>query len=170
MRQCHVGIIVPEKSESTSDTTPPIVKKQEWHDNRTIMSDTEFDEQTAAYAKEARERWGNTDAYKQSEERVSKMTKADMQKIKDAGEALTRSIAACMEDGIASDAVQVLIAQHYNGLRTFYEPTPEMYRGLGDMYVDDQRFAAYYEKFAKGLAQFMRDAMYHYVDTVEKKK
>ena len=44
-----------------------------------------------------------------------------------------------------------------------------MYRGLGDMYVADPRFAAYYEKYAPGLAQFMRDAMHAYCDAQEKK-
>jgi hypothetical protein len=39
-----------------------------------------------------------------------------------------------------------------------------MYKGLGQLYVDDPRFTAYYEKFATGLAQYMRDAMVFYAE------
>jgi hypothetical protein len=50
-------------------------------------------------------------------------------------------------------------------LRTFYDPNPEMYRGLGEMYVADPRFTAFYDKYAEGLAPYMRDAMIAYADT-----
>jgi MerR family transcriptional regulator, thiopeptide resistance regulator len=119
------------------------------------------------YAAEAKERWGNTEAYKQSQERVKKMTKEDWARVKKAGDELMREIAASYESGedAKSSAAQALIARHYDGLRTFYEPNLQMYRGLAEMYVADPRFAAFYEKYAKGLAVFMHDAMIHYADT-----
>jgi DNA-binding transcriptional MerR regulator len=142
--------------------------------NKTTMTDkqlyTDFntDEQDQ-YAAEAKERWGHTEAYKQSQERVKKMTKEDMARIKKAGEDLTKKISEVMPKGPTSKEAQELIAQHFNGLRAFYEPSYEMYRGLGEMYVADPRFTAYYDKYAKGLAVFMRDAMKHYADTQERK-
>jgi hypothetical protein len=42
-----------------------------------------------------------------------------------------------------------------------------MYRGLAEMYVGDPRFAAFYEKFTPGLAQFMCDAMVEFCDRAE---
>ena len=96
------------------------------------------------------------------------MTKEQMDAIKKAGEDLAKRIAAVMPKGPTSKEAQELIAEHYNALRTFYEPNFEMYRGLGQMYVDDPRFTAYYDRFAKGLALFMRDAMAYYADTNEK--
>ncbi len=117
------------------------------------------------HAKEAKERWGHTDAYKQSEERLKKMSNEDMEKIKNDAESLNLEIVKNMEKGAESKEVQDLIEKHYNALRNFYEPTHERYRGLADMYVSDPRFTAYYEKYAKGLAQFMHDAMIYYVDT-----
>ncbi len=112
-----------------------------------------------SYAAEAKERWGNTEAYKQSRERVAKMSKDDMAKIKKDGEDLAREIGENMSKGAASPEVQALIAKHYNSLRAFYEPSLEMYRNLGIMYADDPRFAKYYDKFAPGLAIFMKQAI-----------
>lgn len=117
------------------------------------------------YVEEARQKWGNTEAYKQSTERVRKMGKDGLNKVlKEAGK-LTKDIAEYMKDGEkpASEKVQKLISRHYDGLRAFYEPNPELYRGLANMYVDDPRFKANYEKVAWGLAEYMQEAMLYYV-------
>jgi hypothetical protein len=69
-----------------------------------------------------------------------------------------------MPEGPNSPIVQKLISQHYDRLRLFYEPNLMMYRGLGDMYVADPRFSAYYEKFQPGLAEFMKAAINQFCD------
>lgn len=118
------------------------------------------------YADEAEARWGHTDAWKQSQERMKKMSKERFAAIGAEGDDITRKIAALAETGAspADSAVQEQIERHWRWLRHFYEPTLEMYRGLGSMYVDDPRFAANYEKYAPGLAAFLRDAMHAYCD------
>jgi MerR family transcriptional regulator, thiopeptide resistance regulator len=127
--------------------------------------------QMEEYKEEAKKRWGNTDAYKQSEERTKHWTKADYDRIAKEGTKWTQKLSDTRDKGFAIDSpeIQEMVGQHYNALRTFYEPNYELYRGLANMYVDDPRFAAYYEKFGKGLAVFMRDAMIHFVNTQEKK-
>lgn len=95
------------------------------------------------------------------------MSDADKAKVKKAGEDLTAEIAQNMNKGAKSPEVQALIDRHYNSLRTFYEPNLTMYRGLGNMYADDARFAKYYDRFAPGLAVFMRDAIIEYCDNQE---
>jgi DNA-binding transcriptional MerR regulator len=122
------------------------------------------DPDAAQYADEAKARWGNTDAYKQSQERVGKMTKAQMAKLKEDADAWMKVFASEMHFGPTSPEIQKRITEHYNSLRTFYEPNLELYRGLAEMYVTDPRFAAYYEKYAPGLAKFMRDAMIYFCD------
>ncbi len=135
----------------------------------TNMKDEElykaFKEHDEKYADEAKQRWGKTDAYKQSQARVAKMSKADMADVQKKADALMKELVENMKFGPKSPEVQKLISQHYANLRIFYEPSLEMYRGLGNMYVDDPRFTAYYEKYAKNLAAFMRDAMHFYCDT-----
>lgn len=111
------------------------------------------------YKQEAKQRWSNSEAYKQSAERVKKMSQEDLERIKNENEKLTRAIADSMQMGVSSPKVQALIDQHYAGLKNFYEPNLELYQNLGEMYANDPRFSAYYEKFAPGLAKFMRDAI-----------
>jgi DNA-binding transcriptional MerR regulator len=124
-------------------------------------------EDEANYTAEAKERWGHTDAWKQSQERYGKLSDAEKQKIGQAGHDLVKEIASHMPDGAKSEVVQKLIGQHYEALRTFYDPNTQMYRGLAEMYVGDPRFAAFYEKFTPGLAQFMCDAMVEFCDRAE---
>lgn len=153
----------------TIDRTIKKLNKTTTMDDKDLYGDFSTEEQEA-YAKEAKERWGHADAYRQSQERYKKMTKADLARVKDDGERLMKEIVANRHEGPASAAVQKLIARHYDALRTWYEPNPAMYRGLGDMYVADPRFTAYYEKHAPGLATFMRDAMHAFCDAQEKKR
>ncbi|MGL5831594.1 MAG: MerR family transcriptional regulator [Candidatus Altimarinota bacterium] len=116
------------------------------------------------YAEEAKQRWGHTDAYKQSQERYAKMSKEDLQKLKEDGEKWCAKLATMMDLDPAGAEVQAMIAEHYNSLRTWYEPNLKMYRGLADMYVADARFTAYYDKHAPGLAKFLQAAMHAYCE------
>jgi hypothetical protein len=122
-------------------------------------------EEAEQYAEEARQRWGNTDVYKQSQKRVKKMGKEGLKKVLEESGKLTVEIANAMKAGEdpKSLKVQALIARHYDGLRAFYEPNYEMYRGLAEMYVSDVRFKENYEKVAIGLAEYLRDAMVYFV-------
>jgi len=112
-----------------------------------------------AYTEEAKQRWGKTEAYAQSQERTKNYTKDDYKRIHDEGITLTRKIANCMSSGSDSPEVQALIKLHYQSINQFYDCSLEMYLGLGEMYVADERFTSYYEKFADGLALFMKEAI-----------
>jgi DNA-binding transcriptional MerR regulator len=142
------------------------------HNNQTCMTDKDLyasfsKEEEQTYAAEAKERWGHTEAYKRSQERYGKMSKSQKDAAAKSSHDLMIEIAECFKSGMpaAGKEMQELIARHYEGLRTFYDPNPEMYRGLGEMYVADPRFTAFYDKYAEGLAPYMRDAMIAYADT-----
>lgn len=126
-------------------------------------------EEAEAMKKEAKDRWGNTDAYRQSQERVKKMTKEDWTRVSKENDEIYRGLAAFVGTDPAGAETQALIARHYDGLRAFYEPSPEMYRGLGQMYVDDARFGAFFSRYHPGLSAFMRDAMMRYSDSISRK-
>lgn len=127
------------------------------------------DDDVKHYQDEVKQRWGNTDAYKQSVARVGKMTKAQMQQLKDDGKKFTQKLADAMDQDIKSKKVQDLIAEHSKGIQFFYDCPLEMYRNLGKMYVDDPRFTVYYDKFRPGLAIFLRDAIAYYCDANTKR-
>ncbi len=108
---------------------------------------------------EAKERWGHTAAYKESEQKMRDMTKEQMDVIKKEGDDISKKAAALMGKDVGSKEVQDVIALHYKHLSNFYTPSPEMYRGLAEMYIGDTRFTKYFEGYKVGLAQFMHDAM-----------
>lgn len=114
------------------------------------------------YEVEAAERWGEMAA--ESGRRMSQMTKAQWQAIQQEGGAVTRLIGDYMGRPVSDGVVQAAIARHHAWIENFYPCSAEMYRGLGQVYVDDPRFTATYDKIRPGLAVFMRDAMAYYAD------
>lgn len=122
-------------------------------------------EQAKAYRKEAAEKWGE-DEVKASENRIKKMSKEQWNAVKAQGDAITRKLAELMLAGAApgNPEVQECIARWHKFLENFYPVVEERLRGLGEMYVADERFTAHYDKYAKGLAQFKNEAIRIYCD------
>jgi len=128
-----------------------------------------FDEsQLEEYRQEAKARWGHTDAWKQSQERTSRYTKQDWEEIKAEAKDIQNRIAALMDRDPGDPQVQEQIGRWYHHMNDrYYTVHPAMFRGLGDMYVNDHRFMANYEKVKPGMAQFMQQAMHVYADGLE---
>ncbi|MFM5904899.1 MAG: TipAS antibiotic-recognition domain-containing protein [Micrococcales bacterium] len=117
------------------------------------------------YSAEAAQRWPNQ--FEASEQRLSKLNAQERQVLFDRGEQIAAELAQRLRSGdSASDAsVQDLIAQHFDWVCNFWTPNATAYRGLGQMYVTDSRFTAYYDGFATGLAAFLNLAMAQFADT-----
>jgi DNA-binding transcriptional MerR regulator len=116
----------------------------------------------AKYEDEARERWGDTDAYKESMRRTRQYSKADWAKIKAEGEAVTERLADLMKAGRKPEDAEVMAAAEQHRLhidRWFYPLNHKGHVGLGDLYVSDPRFTEYYETRAAGLAAFAAAAI-----------
>lgn len=130
-----------------------------------------FDEkQMAAYQAEAEERWGHTDAWKQSQERMKGYTKADYQALKEDMAALWQAYADVMDRGPESPEAQACAERQFRMFNEkFYDMGPEMYRNLASMYGEDERFAANYDKVRPGLAVFVRDTIHVYCDRASAK-
>lgn len=79
---------------------------------------------------------------------------------------LTLELADAMKRELppADPVVQEAVSRHHAWVSLFWVPGREAYKGLGDMYVADPRFAANYEKVAEGLAGFTRDAIAVWAD------
>jgi DNA-binding transcriptional MerR regulator len=121
-----------------------------------IFGTTAFSEE---YAAEAEERWGDTDAWKQSQQRVSKFTKQDWLDIKAEGDALLEALAEAKRNGVepGSGEANELAARHRASIERFYDCGDEMHRNLVEMYLADDRFTRYYDDVEAGLAQFVHD-------------
>jgi DNA-binding transcriptional MerR regulator len=121
-----------------------------------IFGTTAFSEE---YAAEAVERWGETDAWMQSQQRVSQFSKQDWIAIKAEGDALLEALAQAKRDGIepGSPEGNELAARHRASIERFYDCGDEMRRNLVEMYLADERFTRYYDDVEPGLAQFVHD-------------
>lgn len=141
--------------------------------NRTMkgespMSFQEFDKNEVEkakeqYAKEAEERWGDTEAWAESQRRTKGYGKEDWARISAEQEAVYRSFAAAMRKGPASPEAQQSVAD-WRALITkyFYPCSNEILAGLGKMYVADERFTKNIDRFGEGLADFISRAIQVY--------
>ncbi len=82
------------------------------------------------------------------------------------GEAVNRGLATLMDRRPDDPDVQALVARHYAWITHFWQPTAEAYRALGQGYVTDPEFRAYYEAYRPGLAAFLAEAMDCYATNV----
>ena len=114
------------------------------------------------HEQEARERWGETDAWQESRRRTSTFTADDWRAVKAESRAVEAELVACLAAGEPADGPRARAAaerhrQHVG--RWFYDCLPQMHRALAQMWVDDERFRAHYEELAPGLAQYARGAV-----------
>ncbi|GCD43958.1 MerR family transcriptional regulator [Streptomyces paromomycinus] len=115
-----------------------------------------------AYADEVRERWGGSDAYKESQRRTASYTKEDWKRLTEEFDAVHRKMAGVMASGRPADSAEAMdVAEEHRRFISsgYYDCSYEMHTCLGEMYVADERFTATYEAIRPGLAVYMRDAM-----------
>ncbi len=113
------------------------------------------------YAEEANQRWGETEAYRQSQRRVATYKKEDWQQLKAEEEGVRARLEAAFARGAAPESEEAMAAAEAHRQlisRWFYECTYDIHRGLTDMYVSDERFRDNYDVRAPGLASFIREA------------
>lgn len=129
-----------------------------------------FDEaQLQEWKEEAAQRWGR-ERVESSYKRWNQMSKAEQEAMVKAGWEAEHALAAMMPLGPDHPDVQAQIAARRQAITDhFYDCTLEIWRGLGEMYVDDARFKARYEGVAPGLAEFLRAAIRIYCDRAEGK-
>ena len=116
---------------------------------------------------EARERWGNTDAYREHEQKTKNYTKEKWAEANEVLMAIFAEFAACKESGASadSDEAQALVAKLQAHITAnYYTCTHEILAGLGKMYVADERFKKNIDKRGEGTAEFASEAISKYVN------
>ncbi len=125
---------------------------------------SEIEKHKEKYAEEVREKYGEKVA-EESERKTSGYREKDWKQIQSRSDEIYRSLAESMDIGPENEGVQKLIGEFRQFItKYFYDCTLEIFRGLGDLYVSDERFTAFYEKYRPGLATFVRDAINIYCD------
>jgi DNA-binding transcriptional MerR regulator len=120
------------------------------------------DKVTGEWAQEAEQRWGDTDAWAQSQRRAAAYTKQDWIDIQAEAGAINREFLAAMTAGSPADdprATDVAERHRQHIGRWFYDCSRDLHRRLAELYVTDERFAKNYDDMAPGLARYVHDAM-----------
>ncbi|KIM10923.1 MAG: hypothetical protein KU37_07340 [Sulfuricurvum sp. PC08-66] len=113
-------------------------------------------EQLKEYADEAKEKWGHTDAYKESMAKTSKYTKADWERIQAEDNANYQGFVALMDVDPADVRVQALCQAKMELFNRYYYTCDRVFmRNLAQMWLVDTRFQANIDKHAVGLTEFM---------------
>jgi DNA-binding transcriptional MerR regulator len=114
------------------------------------------------YEDEARERWGHTDAYKESMKRTSRYTAEDWKHFQVEQASIYADAHAALSSGKAADSTEAMDVAERHRLsidRWFYPCDVEMHSRLADMYEADSRFAENIDKFGAGLTPFLSAAI-----------
>ena len=114
------------------------------------------------YENEVRDRYGNTDAYREHEEKTKNYTKEKWAEINKGLMAIFAEFAECKSSGASadSDEAQALVSKLQAHITAnYYTCTDEILAGLGKMYVADVRFKKNIDKYGEGTAEFASKAI-----------
>ena len=140
------------------------------------MSFKEFDnskieENKRKYSEEVKNRWGNTDAYKEYEKKTSNYNKNSWNAINEEMVEILKEFADNRNEDPNSFIVQSLVEKWRAYItRNFYNCTKEILSSLGLMYIGDERFKENIDKYGEGTAEFMAKAIEFYCSSREAEK
>ena len=114
---------------------------------------------------EARERYGNTAAYREHEQKTKSYTQEKWAEANDGLMAIFAEFAMCKDSGASADSAeaQALVAKLQTHItENYYTCTDEIFAGLGKMYIADERFKKNIDKYGEGTAEFASEAISSY--------
>ena len=120
-----------------------------------------------AYLTEISERYGDTAAYREHEQKTRNYTKEKWAEANNGLMAIFAEFAACMDSGTSADSAeaQALVAKLQAHItENYYTCTDEILAGLGKMYVADERFKKNIDKYSEGTAEFAAEGIRIYVE------
>ena len=118
------------------------------------------------YDIEVKQRFGDTDAYKEHEQKTSNYSKDKWQEVNDGLMTIFAKFAECMKNGHTADLddAQVLVKELQDYItENYYTCTKEILAGLGQMYIADERFKNNINKNGNGTAEFVSTAIENYI-------
>ncbi|NLO08401.1 MAG: MerR family transcriptional regulator [Clostridiales bacterium] len=124
-----------------------------------------LDENERKYGQEIREKYGE-DRVKASNEKFMNMTKEQYEEFENLGNQILDTLEAAFDTkDPAGELAREVCELHKKWLTfTWKDYSKEAHAGLAQMYVDDERFTAYYDKRKPGMAKFLRDAVLIYTE------
>lgn len=130
--------------------------------NMNVFDNSEFEAERKKYAREAKEKWGSTAAYKESTEKTAGYSKEKRDEINSGMDSLIAEFAECVKNGAqpTDDVAQKLVKKWQDFItENYYTCTNEILSGLGEMYITDERFKENIDRHGEGTAEFMSAAI-----------
>ncbi|MDO7906939.1 MerR family transcriptional regulator [Paenibacillus sp. JX-17] len=128
-----------------------------------------FDFSSNPYEQEARERWGNGPVDR-AHAKTASMSQEEQDAVTSSMNTIYRRLALLRHQPADSAEAQAAIGEWYRLLNTMGTYSLQAFKGLGELYVQDERFTLNMDQFGEGLAAFMRDAMAFYADQQENRE
>lgn len=122
-----------------------------------------IEENEKKFGEEIRQKYGD-DQVDQSNAKVMSMTQEQHNEVTALAEKITVTLAEAFKTGDPGGELAQKAAELQKQWLSYYwtKYSKEAHAGLAQMYVDDERFTAYYDKEQPGTAKFLRDAIYIY--------
>ncbi|KXG74879.1 MerR family transcriptional regulator [Thermotalea metallivorans] len=158
-RQIDLLIANVEKTIASAEGRIQMTDKEKFEGFKEKM----IEDNEKKYGKEIRKKYGE-DVINRSNEKLRKMTEEDYDALKNLEKQMKETLSESFENGDpASDLAQKAADLHRQWLTYFWDHySKEAHAGLAQMYVEDERFKAYYDKEQPGTAAFLRDAILIY--------
>lgn len=121
------------------------------------------------YKEEAKEKWGNTAAYKEHAEKTKHYSKDKWNHLVEEMNDVLAKFAVCMKNSKEPDSAETqnLVKMLQNHItENYYHCTNDILAGLGQMYVADERFKNNIDKHGNGTAEFISEAIKIYCEKV----
>ena len=129
------------------------------------FDNSEYETARQQYEDEAKQRWGDTDAYKESRAKTAGYSKDKWNDVLVGMNGIFAEFAECKKcgDSIDSEKAQQLVKKLQNYITAnFYHCTNDILAGLGQMYVCDERFKNNIDKCGEATAEFVAEAIKSY--------
>ena len=128
----------------------------------TAFDNSDYETARKQYETEAKQRWGETKAYKEHSEKTANYSADKWQEVNDGLMSVFAKFAECKQNGYTadSDETQALVKELQDYItENYYTCTNEILAGLGKMYVADERFRNNIDKHTPGTAEIISEAI-----------
>lgn len=153
------------KKERLERLISSIEKAEKGEIDMKAFSNKEYEQTRKKYEAEAKEKWGSTEAYKEQEKKTENYTQEKWSGVSDGLMKVFEEFSECKKKGFTPDSSEALaLANKLQKYITenYYTCTGEILKGLGQMYVCDERFKSNIDSYGEGTAEFASKAIEFY--------
>lgn len=150
------------KKERLENLISALDKAEKGEISMNTFSKNDYETARKQYADEAKQRWGNTEAYKESELKTAGYSADKRNEVTEGLNKVFLEFSVALKNGESpeNEAVQLLVKKLQAYITdNFYTCTTEILAGLGQMYVADERFKNNIDKSGSGTAEFVSEAI-----------